>query len=163
MADLEHADASNSPSANSSLRAEKTALRLIARAEQCSAGLSRKLERRGFNNATINEVISKLTEKDLLNDSRFAKFWLQSKIRFARSPRRLLVSLNAKGIYQDVAQSALTAVLNEENAEITLIQRYVKKYTRKTAKSENPERFLKYMLKGEGFSASAIEQFLEQD
>jgi len=54
---LEETEETLSPS----LRAEKIALRLIARAEQCTSGLVRKLERRGFDSACISEVVSKLT------------------------------------------------------------------------------------------------------
>jgi len=60
------------------VRAEKTALRLIARAEQCTKGLTRKLTKRGFDANSINEVISNLTEKNLLNDSRYARYWIQA-------------------------------------------------------------------------------------
>ena len=49
-------------------RAEKAALRLIARAEQCSGGLARKLEKRGCTAASVSAVILQLCELDLLND-----------------------------------------------------------------------------------------------
>ena len=103
------ADASSSPNASLQenennttteyIQAEKTALRLIARAEQCSAGLARKLEKRKHDPAVIREVISKLSELKLLDDSRFARLWLQSRLRFARSPRRLHASLCARGFF----------------------------------------------------------------
>jgi regulatory protein len=141
------------------LRAEKTALRLIARAEQCTARLTRKLEKRGFDSACIGEVISKLTELKLLDDNRFARLWLESRLRLPRSPRRLLSSLCVRGIDHEEAQTALKNVLDEET-EFTLIARFAKKYSRK---AKGDPRSLKYLLKNEGFSSMAIKRFLGEE
>jgi regulatory protein len=141
------------------LRAEKVALRLIARAEQCTGGLIRKLERRGFTAACIDEVISKLTELNLLDDSRFARLWLESRLRLPRSPRRLLSSLCSRGIDHDDAQAALKNVLNEDT-EFALIVKFAKKYSRK--KNGDPHS-LKFLLKNEGFSTAVIRQFLGEE
>ena len=141
------------------LRAEKTALRLIARAEQCTGGLTRKLEKRGFDSACVSEVITKLTELKLLDDNRFARLWLESRLRLPRSPRRLLSSLCARGIDHEEAQTALKNVLDEET-ELALLARFAKKYSRK---AKGDPRSLKYLLKNEGFSSAAIKRFLGEE
>jgi regulatory protein len=143
--------------ASACLRAEKTALRLIARAEQCTRGLRCKLEKRGHDSMCINAVIERLSALQLLDDCRFARFWLESRLRLPRSPRRLLVSLCAKGISRGDAEAALKNVLNDA-AEYTLLLRFVKKYARK-----KNTRDLKYLLKSEGFSSEAIQRFLERE
>ena len=139
------------------LNVERVALRLIARAEQCTNGLTRKLEKRGFDTVCIKEVISDLSDKKLLDDSRFARLWLHSRLRFAKSPRRLLLSLCARGIDRDDAEAALNEVLGEDDTEIVMLTKFVKKYSKKA--SGDP-RSLKYMLKNEGFSLTAIQQFM---
>jgi regulatory protein len=141
------------------LRAEKTALRLIARAEQCTGGLIRKLEKRKFTQECISEVISKLTELNLLDDNRFARLWLESRLRLPRSPRRLLSSLCARGIDHEDAQTALKNVLDDET-EFALIAKFAKKYSRKT---NGDPRSLKFLLKSEGFSTEAIKRFLGEE
>jgi len=147
--------------ASACLRAEKAALRLIARAEQCTAGLSRKLEKRGHDRICVNAVISRLSSLRLLDDSRYASLWLESRLRLARSPRRLLISLYARGIDRDDADAAMKKVLDEE-AEISMIARFVKKHARKAGgKGEDVTRSLKHVLKGEGFSQAAIMRFLD--
>jgi len=157
---------SNSPSASleadvsALLRAEKAALRLIARAEQCSQGLARKLEKRGYDAACIAEVIYSLSEKKLIDDRRYAQFWLESRLHFTRSPRRLLSSLCARGIERDNAEAALKAALDEE-AEFALLSRYVKKYSRK-AGNGNAGVF-RFLLKSEGFSHKAITRFFDDE
>jgi len=145
--------------ASDCLKAEKTALRLIARAEQCSAGLARKLEKRKFDTACVNTVIARLLELNLLNDDRFARLWLESHLRRAHSPRRLLSALCTRGIDRDDAETALKAVLDEE-AETSLLTRFVKKHSKK-AKGER-EGNLKFLLKSEGFSNVAIQKFLDE-
>ena len=146
--------------ASACLRTEKAALRLIARAEQCTAGLSRKLEKRGHERASVNAVISRLSSLRLLDDSRYAELWLESRLRLTRSPRRLLISLCAHGIDRGDAEAAMKKVLNEE-AEFAMIGRYTKKYAAKAGgKVEDLTRSLKHLLKGEGFSQAAIQRFL---
>jgi len=147
-------------------KAEKIALRLIARAEQCSVGLARKLEKRGCSAAGINGVISNLCGLKLLDDSRFARMWLQSRLRFTRSPRRLLLSLCARGIDRGEAEAAMKEVLDRET-EFLLLKKFVKKYAGKAAvktsgSGESVTRYIKSLLRNEGFSPSAIQGFLEE-
>ena len=141
-------------------RTEKIALRLIARAEQCSSGLARKLEKRGCEAAGISEVISRLYGLNLLDDSRFARMWLQSRLRFARSPRRLLSSLCARGIDSGDAQAAIKEVLDEE-AEFAMLEKFIRKHIKKN--DDNITRNIKFRLKNEGFSVSVIQKFIEND
>ena len=150
--------------------AEKAALRLIARAEQCSAGLSRKLEKRKHDAVVVSEVISNLIKLKLLDDNRFARLWLESRIRLTRSPRQLLSSLCAKGINRDEAEAALKNVLDDET-ELSIIIRYVKKNAKKISKNgdvtresrQSSQRSIKYMLRNEGFSFAVIDRYLEEN
>jgi len=144
--------------ASACLRAEKAALRLIARAEQCTSGLAFKLKKRGHDSLCVNAVISRLTELKLIDDRRYALLWLESRLRLARSPRRLLSSLCGRGIDRGDAESALKAVLDED-AEHALLTRFVKRHSRK----EPLTRSLKHLLKSEGFSSAAIQKFFDED
>jgi len=144
-------------------RAEKAALRLIARAEQCSLGLARKLEKRNFSTDCVNAVISRLLELKLVDDSRFSRLWLESRIRFARSPRRLLISLCGRGIDRDAADAAIKTVLDEET-EFTVLMRFVKRYFKKSVrKNEKNSVSIKHLLRNEGFSQQAIMRFTESE
>jgi regulatory protein len=138
-------------------RAEKAAARLIARAEQSSYGLTAKLERRGFDAAAAKAVVSRLMDKNLLSDARFAELWLRSRIKGkkAPSPRWLLASLGKRGIDRDSSRKALDKVLDPET-EYALLLKFMKNSRsarEKTAVSP------KYRLKYEGFSPEAIEQY----
>jgi SOS response regulatory protein OraA/RecX len=72
-----------------------------------------------------------------------------------RSPRRLLSALACRGISHEDAEAALKTVLDEDT-ELALLSRFVKKYSRKME-----GRSLKYLLKSEGFSPQVINQYLE--
>jgi regulatory protein len=154
--------------ASACLRAEKRALQLIARAEQTAFGLSRKLKKRGHDPDCIRAVIAQLCELNLLDDRRYARLWLESRIsRQATSPRRLLAAIRSRGIDRHDAEAALKETLDDE-AERQLLERYVQKLRRKGANSDGVTNVegadsatLRYTLKGEGFSSPAIEIVLD--
>ncbi|MDR1318155.1 MAG: recombination regulator RecX [Treponema sp.] len=147
--------------ASECLTAEKAALRLIARAEQTVFGISRKLERRGHEAACVGAVVSRLAELELLDDRRFARLWLESHLgRRTGSPRRLLAALCGRGIDRNDAEAALKSCLDRER-ETELLNHYVNR--RYPAAGEKTDLYsLKYLLRGEGFSASAIQRYLEE-
>jgi regulatory protein len=142
--------------------AERDALRLITRAEQCSAGLIRKLKKRGHEAAYIDAVVSRLMEQNLVNDLRFAQLWLVSRLRQPRSPRRLLVGLYGRGIDRDDAETALKNALDDET-ELALLKRYVKKHSKKIVRGRDGTLSLKFLLKSEGFSPQTIERFFDDE
>jgi regulatory protein len=152
--------------ASACLRAEKTALRLIARAEQTCLGLMRKLEKRGHDSACVRGVISQLCESGLLDDRRYARLWLDARIsRQSTSPRRLLIALSSRSIDRDDTAFALKEALDEE-AEFLLLKRYAEKLQRKRKNNSNDDDdgpSLKYLLKNEGFSSLAIQRFLNEE
>ena len=164
--EISSSEQENSPFALACLRAEKTALHLIARAEQNVSGLSRKLEKRGHDSACIQTVITRLCEAGLLDDRRYARLWLGTRInQRAASPRRLFAALCSRGIDHDDAEVALKETLDDET-ELRLLERYARKlrFKRKGGEDDSPaaaRRALRYTLKGEGFSSSAIQCFFD--
>jgi regulatory protein len=159
--------------ASACLRAEKAALRMIARAEQSVWGLTRKLEKRGHEAACVNAVISRLIDLKLVDDCRFARLWLETRQYRARSPRRLLVRLRARGVDRDDADAALKTVLTDE-IEWALLQRFTVKWRRSRAfrRLANAQggvsmrtilTSLKITLRNEGFSTAAIQRYLDEE
>jgi regulatory protein len=151
--------------ASACLRAEKAALQLIARAEQNTFGLFRKLKKRGHDSACVRAVIGQLCETGLLDDRRFARFWLESRIRCqASSPRLLLAALCAR-VDRDDAEAVLKETLDNET-ERALLERYMQKLRRKLKTSDDDSastRSLRYALKSEGFSSSVIQAFFDDN
>jgi regulatory protein len=149
--------------ASACLRAEKAALQLIARAEQTAFNLTLKLEKRGHDSACVRAVIARLCELGLLDDCRYARLWLESRLNRTSSPRRLLAALRSRGIDRHDAEDALQHTLDAET-EQRLLERYAQKLRRKLGddNSAAARRELRHALKGEGFSLSAIQIFFEE-
>jgi regulatory protein len=145
--------------AASCYRAERAGKRLIARAEQNSTGLTRKLELRGYGSACVSAVVSYLISLDMVNDGRFAERWLKARlVRKAGKtpgPRRLKSMLMSRGISWDDAGAALEKVLDDE-AEWDLLQSFVKKTGTGGAYR------LRAQLRYEGFSPSVLNRFFEE-
>jgi regulatory protein len=149
--------------ASACLRAEKAALQLIARAEQTVFNLSLKLEKRGHDSLCVRAVIGRLCELGLLDDNRYARLWLESRLARVTSPRRLLAALRARGIDRHDAEDALQHTLDAET-EQRLLERYAQKIRRKLGDDDSAaaRRDLRRTLKGEGFSLAAIQIFFEE-
>ena len=158
--------------ASAGFAAESSALRLIARAEQTVFGMGRKLEKRGHDSAGANAAVSRLCEIGLLDDRRYARLWLESKIAGrGSSPLRLLAGLRARGIDREDADGAMREALDDDS-ELRLLKSFARRRQRalKTnhegspppADDEDARRALKYRLKGEGFSSRAIGLFLDE-
>jgi len=137
--------------------AEKAALRLIARAEQNTLGLTAKLERRGYSSSVVKAVVSRLLDQDLLNDERFAKLWVNSRLSYgkAQSPFRLRVSLGKKGIDGDLSLKTIRGLLDPDT-EYALLLKYLEKAGISNDKTGS---FLKAQLKNEGFSYEVLDRY----
>jgi len=145
--------------AASCYQAEKNALRLIARAEQSVLGVTAKLERRGYDHPVVKAVVSRLLDRDLLNDERFAKLWVHSRLSYGKtqSPLWLRVSLGKKGIDRNLAANAVESLLDPET-EYALLLRYLEKAGLSGGRNES---FLKTHLKSEGFSYEVLDRYFD--
>jgi regulatory protein len=142
--------------ASSCLRGEKTALRLVSRAEQTAAGLMRKLEKAGHSPLCVKAVLARLEELGIVDDSRYARLWLQSRLAYkSEGPRRLLAALRRRGISRREAEAVLRSVLGPA-AERALLEKFLKKN-----RLSGGESNIGNILRGEGFSPSLIREYRE--
>ncbi|MDR2500742.1 MAG: recombination regulator RecX [Treponema sp.] len=143
--------------------AERAALRLVARAEQCRAVLARKLAVRGYPGPCVAAAIAYLDVVDLVNDGRYARLWLTYHVSHgARSPRALFQGLCRRGLPQDTIKAALQAVLDPE-LEGRLLRRFLQKTRRQSKKQSQTSATLKRTLRFEGFSPALIARLLEEE
>ncbi|MDR1105057.1 MAG: recombination regulator RecX [Treponema sp.] len=149
--------------ASACYRAERNALRLIARAEQSESGLAHKLERAGHERSCVRAVLARLSALDAVNDRRFAELWLLSRLgRRADSPRSLLASLRGRGIPGSDAEKSLKKVLDGDT-EQDLLVRYAQKNGLLSSESTLADPgFVWSKLKFEGFSPAALQRFRDE-
>jgi regulatory protein len=145
-----------------SYRAERAALRLVARAEQTRAGLSVKLEKRGHAAAHARAALSYLVEMSIADALRFAGRWIRSRLRRGTdSPLRLLSALCRRGIDRNVAREACRKALDLET-ETELLEKFIaKKYPALDGEGRDAS-VLRALLKREGFSPAALERYWDE-
>ena len=111
-------DKTQSLAATEASAATQKALALLARCEQCRAGLARKLLAKGFSKDTVEGVLDALEERDFLSDRRFARAWLNSRrIGHYEGRSRLLSELAARGIDKEVSKEAVDSFFEEFDEE----------------------------------------------
>jgi regulatory protein len=137
----------------------KDALRLVARAEQSSSGLSLKLQKKGYSRAEIRFAIDALVEAGMLDDLRYARLWAASRIkRKSDSPRELLYALCCKGISRGTAVAALKETLSTD-VQLALLRRFVEKNGLGESASDGA---LRKRLCFDGFSAEVLDSFFDE-
>ena len=142
-------------------RAEVSALRLIARAEQSSWALIAKLKQRRFSSGVAKTVVFRLLDRNLLDDGRYAEHWIRSRLvsRKAPSPQLLLAALGKRGIDRNSSRQALNNVL-DSRTEYELLLRYLDDVRLPQGKGAFS---LRAQLKYAGFSSQALDRYFESE
>jgi SOS response regulatory protein OraA/RecX len=134
--------------------AVRDAFRLAARAEQFSAGLSLKLQKKGYGGADIKSAVDYLSKAGMLDDLRYACLWIEGRIkRRTDSPRQLLINLCGKGLDRATAAAAIKKTLDADT-ELALLRNFLTKNGRDGQTAGGPSR---ERLRFEGFSAEALD------
>jgi regulatory protein len=140
-------------------RATAAALRFLAYRSRSEAEVRTRL-RRHFPSHVVEQVIQDLSEQDLLDDSKFAASWAESrdsnKPRSAYKIRRELVS---KGVEKDIAGEAVRHLDDEDSA-----YRAGLKFARKLRDADHLtfRRRLWGYLRRRGFSESVARQTIKR-
>ena len=109
-----------------------------------------------FSEADIESVIKKLTEKNYLNDEKFAKFYVENRnLKKGISVRRLREELRKKGIVPEIINSVLKS--SPRNPEIEIEKIIQKKQT----KYKTPEKLLAYLLR-QGFPYDLVKSKVDE-
>ncbi len=75
-----------------------------------------------YTDRDIDTVISRLKEKDYLNDEKFARFYVENRlVKKGVSKKRLRLELEKKGISQDIVEDVLASSERSDAAEIQKI------------------------------------------
>jgi SOS response regulatory protein OraA/RecX len=166
--EIDDEDAAALQDAAAATACEKAALALVTRAEQCRAGLERKLKLKKHSAEAVAAVLARLCSQRLVDDRRYAELWLKGAVaRGTKGPRALSAALRAKGLDKADVSAALDAALSactrgageDATAEDGLLRRCAQKAGKKKNGPEGREQ-VRWFLKNEGFSAEAIGRYL---
>ena len=105
------------------------ALNLLSARPYASSALHRKLIQKQYSAADADDAIRRLLDNGLLNDAKFAEQFARSKmLSTGASKRRLTQDLYRKGIKGDVATSAISNVIDQDEIDpAAVIERVARK------------------------------------
>ncbi|MEC5385233.1 recombination regulator RecX [Uliginosibacterium sp. H3] len=133
------------------------ALRMLATREHSRAELKRKLSARAEEGDDVEAVLDRMAETGLQSDERFAESYVRSRAGRLGS-NRLQYELIKRGVTADVADTALSEVLEED--ELTRARGvWSKKFGQPPEDRQAWARQARF-LQSRGFSAEVIRKLL---
>jgi regulatory protein len=116
---------------------------------------------RPLNDADIDWVVEKLTAQGYLDDTEFARYWIEQRNRFKpMSPRALRYELRQKGVDNATIESILASATDPAHAALQAARTRLSRW-----RSVDDETFRKKMiafLQRRGFNWAVIRDILEQ-
>jgi regulatory protein len=119
------------------------AVRLLSRREHSSQEVTQKLNRKGFDDALIEQITQDLRDEGLLSDERFAESYTRSRISGGYGPLRIRQELRQRGVSDEIIA---TTIINDETQWFEL----ARKVREKRFGDEKPKN-LKEKLKQQKF------------
>jgi len=125
--------------------------------------MKRKLLRKGFPEAQIEEVLHELIERGYLNDAQYAMDYVRSRAH-RYGPRRLQAELQRKGIAQELIVHALQKHMSEDETAEQALQ-WARKKQKQLLSEPNPwkrRKKLQDFLLRKGYDYETIGVILAQ-
>jgi regulatory protein len=126
--------------------------------------LAQALARKGIEEDVAEQVLSRLDEVGLIDDTAFAEVWVQSRHNFQGLSRRALaVELRRKGVADESAAEALATV--DADAEEDRARQLVRKRLRALANADEPTKIRKLvgMLARKGYAQGLAYRVVKEE
>ena len=135
-------------------------LDLLSRREHSKKEIEEKLRLRFNERETIDNVLSKLLENNLVNDKRFAESYVVSRKRKGFGPKKIIFELISKGVEELIASEVIGS---EGEWTETARLAYKKKFTNNGNHKNKDKLKQKSFLQKRGFSYQQIESVFSND
>lgn len=136
---------------------EKKCESLLARCEQCRAGLERKMQQKGFAKEPVALALDYLERRNFLSDERFASSWLRiHAVSKFQGKSRLVSELLSRGISREITARAVEEFFSEHD-EGEMCRKAIEKATRA---GRTGDKLIKYLM-ASGFSYRMIQNSLQ--
>lgn len=90
-------------------KAKENAMRFLSYRPRSQAEVQQHLQKKGYSETAIHDVIERLTAVDLLNDESFARYWVEQRETFKpRGQFALMQELQQKGIHPQIINRVLS-------------------------------------------------------
>jgi regulatory protein len=118
------------------------------------------LKGKGFDDETISRTVDRLSENKFLNDTEFARMFVESTVRYKpKSKFALAFELNRKGIDSDTIDQVLKD-LDDRNLACRAVAKKINQWT--GLDHAKRQRKIHNFLGYRGFSHDAVRAALEQ-
>ncbi len=145
-------------------RAWESALRLLIYRERSRKELKDRLAEKKYSSEAVSATIEKLERLDLLDDEKFARLWVNSRINFRpRSAWLIERELREKGIESETVRTILEELLppeREREAAQQLAERRIRHY--RDQPPETARRKLFAYLARRGFSPGLVREIANE-
>jgi regulatory protein len=141
-------------------RCYNTAARFLSYRPRSEAEMRQRLARHGYDADTIEKTMGRYQEMGLVDDTAFARFWVENRNAFSpRSKRLAKMELKKKGLQTDIIEAAVSEIDEKENA----YQAALGRARRLTALEYNPFRLkLGQYLGRRGFNYGIIKEITDR-
>jgi regulatory protein len=138
-------------------KAYMRSLDLLARRPRSTWEMEQYLMRKGYEDNIINKILNRLSNRELLDDKKFAESWVASRRLLKNvSKRRLLQELQQKKISSQIISEVLES---DETNELDVLKEIVQKKQSQT-RYHDQQKLTAYLLR-QGFSYGDIKVTLE--
>lgn len=139
-------------------QAKESALKLLSFRPRSKKELEDRLKKKGFVGEVIEQTLDRLEELNLIDDQKFASLWVEEKLRYRPTGRRVLErELYLKGIEKDIIQEVLDKVysgLDEKELALKILEKKKKQYAK--LDEDVAKRRINNLLLRRGFSYQTI-------
>ncbi len=145
------------------IRAKDQALRYLEIRPHSERELYRKLRRKRYNLPAIEAALDALRQVDLINDTRFARQFVESEMRLRPVGRGLLKQkLRERGIPDTIIEPILEETFRH-HSEQEIAQRLTEKWLKRQSQINTRKRkaALVRFLQSKGFNWEVIQEILE--
>ena len=144
------------------IRAREAALTLLRYRLRSRTELTARLRRRGFSAHVIQDLVTDLGAKGMVDDGRFARAWAEHRAIGQNGPHRVRAELRSKGVASAVIDEAVRAVFGGDEAELAaaLVERHLRRL--RSLPVEVRLRRVAGLLRRRGFSGSVIAPLLRR-
>jgi len=136
-------------------------LRLLTVRARSTAELRQRLSGAGFAPEVVEDVLSGLTRRGLLDDEEFARSWVSARRRAGTGGRaRLRWELRRKGISPDLVRRVVDEGIDDES-EVAAALEVARGRLRDQAGPQELAR-VQRLLRGRGFEQEVVEQVMQR-
>jgi regulatory protein len=141
-----------------------SALRILARRDHSVVELAQKLDRRGYAQDTVQQVVAECSRMGYLNDPRVAGQLIDRMKRRGMGLRRIRHELQKRGMEGDRFEAQLLAGVSPPEERLLVRQVAEKKWKKLSGQPDSRNKMLRLQrfLRYRGFSDSIIVETLKE-